>query len=278
MKRLAAKAFGLAVFPLLVSVGMSMDLRQSLPEDVVQYLPEEARTQYLEAVQAADQLAYRGAMRHLAAAAEAAPQIKELQFLLVEHARDRAEIYYGADSFYADVPDWLEYSSPTWHTAQPYIEMAEHGLQRLSNIGDLTGEERRRVEAEITAVEELREGLPERDRQRFEDGIELVEEINFDRRQWAGLSDSFDLMDIRNAFDRAPRRDLLEEEEDPDAPPNPFATQPGEYRPPFLPRYVRTEPEPGAQPGMGYDPYAGFDPTMMQGGGMGGYFGEEPLF
>ena len=292
MKRLATTLAGLAVIPFFVSAASALDLRRALPEDTLEYMPPEAREYFMEAVESADRLAQEDAIRQLARAAELAPREKDLQFLVAESALDRAEVFYGMHSFYEEVPEGIDYSSPPWQTAEPYLEIARQALARLSQLETLTGEERRQRDALIERAEDRETTINERDRTRFETGLGLMLEIHEDRRAWAGLDEPFDLLDIRNAFDRPPRPELLEEI-DPDAPPNPFAPLPGEYRAPFQPRYIAVPREarpdaPDQQWDMmmgpeGWDPAMG-DPSMMDPGQewRGGYYRQpgagEPLF
>ncbi len=255
MKRLATTLLGFAAVPFFMSAASAMDLRRALPEDVVEYMPPQAREYYNAAVGSADQLAYEDAIRQLARAAELAPREKELQFLLATHALDRAEVYYGANSFYHEVPEGIDYSSPPWQTAEPYMEIAQGALGRLSQLDTLTGQERRQLNELIERAEDRAGEINERDLSRFETGLPLMLAIHEEKRMRWGLDEPLDLLDIRNAFDRRPRPELLEEE-DPDAPPNPFGPLPGEYRPPFQPRYTVAPQQPGMQPGM-------MDPAMM---------------
>lgn len=157
---------------LLLAAGsavVAQDFSVMLTRDQVGELNESAREQYIKAAVAADHVDYVNALEHLAAAATAAPEHVELQFLLAKTARGRAEITYGEESL-------------------NFYDLAASALRRLLSNPALGPEERVRVARESERVTEGRETLRARDDARMKDGYDLVMQIHQQRRLDAGLA------------------------------------------------------------------------------------------
>ncbi len=176
-----------ATFCLGASVAPALDYSVMLPEKVVNELPAQARSVYQLAVEANERANYSGTAKLLGEAAELAPEVEEIQFLAIARARDRADVYYGT-GVYTLPPENMEYSSPPWHVAEPFFDIAEQSLQRLSHLPDLTEEERRRLQREILLVEQGKASLSQRDQARLDIAFDFVISVRDKRLAARGLT------------------------------------------------------------------------------------------
>jgi hypothetical protein len=234
LRRLALAALATLA---LSTPALAIDWSVLLPEGEVASLPEGARASYAEAARLNDLVALDSVVEELAKAASEAPEHIGVQFLLLNRARDRARTYYGTAN-YATPGANMRYSSPPNMVAEPYLDLADTAIQRLSGNANLNAEQRRRLEAHSTAVSELRSGLEARDKARAATGLPLIEDIRADRLAYLDSKtvtedplDPFPVYEngIKKAADAADGTALGEGFTDP------FALLPGEVIAKFLP-------------------------------------------
>lgn len=227
----------------------AQDWRVMLDENAQSQLSGEALDIYKKAEIENDRVNYDEAVKLLAEAAELAPENENLQFLVASRARDRAEVYYGAAAYRLPPQNNMDYTSPDWRTAEPFIQMADAALNRLESMTDLSAEERSRVENERAFLERERQNLEVRDAAREETSLPLVVKIkNLREEAMNPEGDELDPLDTRNAFKQV--KPTFGEFTEEDLKRNPFALLPGEHIEPFLP------PPPQPQQGQQFgDPY-----------------------
>jgi len=248
LRRIVAPAA--LTFLALTASAPAIDWRVMLaPEDAAS-IPEPAKEAYAEAMRLNDVVALDGVVEELAKAAAAAESHVGLQFLLLNRSYNRASVYYGTAN-YGVPPGDMRYSSPPNMVAEPYLDLAELAIRRLSSNPNLNTEQRRRLEAQSTAVAALRAELSNRDQARAKTAFALVEAIRTDRLAYFDSKTQVeDPMDPFPAYENG----INKTPETPDAPDaetastiDPFALLPGEVINSFLP----PPPAPVNNPGFG---------------------------
>lgn len=209
-------------------------------------LSERAKAAFDEAAFLEDRAAYDTAAKLLAQAAEAAPDIVDLQFLALRRLIARAEVSWDTESI-------------------EYYDMADAVAKRLLNTPTLTAEQRDRA---LRADEKIngrpavegrsatpgeRNAVLERDVKRSQTGLKLMVNIRDKRRELRGLTISANqasgFLPGENAEDKKKKAN-----ETPKL--DPFAPLPGEERPKL----------PQAQPGQPMQPGGAINPFQNGGG------------
>lgn len=243
----------------LAAPASAQDWRVMLSRAQEARLNPDAKVYFDQADEEIDRVNYDGALVLLAKAAEIDNKNVPLQFLVAARARNRAEIYYSEAS-YTPAPSNMEYSSPPWRTAEPYLAMADSALNRIATNPEITTEDRARLAKEQQMLEARRGTLAERDKARVSTAEPLVSEIREQRKTEASKSQTApedDVLNVANAL--KPSNKKPEDQKKSGEKFDPFSLLPGEYIQPFLP------PPPPPNAGYGYggpvatgvlDPYA----------------------
>lgn len=265
---------------LTASMAPGIDYRIMLSDESVAELPPEARAVYLEAYDNNERANYDAVARILGDAASLAPEHEELQYLALARSRDRAEVYYGTGVYTLPPPN-MDYSSPPWHVAEPFYEIAEQSLQRLNNISTLSQEERRRLQREALLVEQGRASIQQRDQARLETALGFVIQMRQARIEARGLQDTMRTpVGQEGPVGAGPgggTTTIPGEDTDTGGVVDPFELLPGEARDSWLP----APPPPQNQGGGGgrnpFGPPPGGPPNDLGGGPPGGPTGGNPF-
>ncbi|MBI1291141.1 hypothetical protein GC173_07835 [bacterium] len=231
-------AAAVVAIAMIGSPSLAIDWSVMLTDGQAAALPEAARAPYQEAVRLNDRVALDSVVTELAKAASLAEDHIDLQFLLLGRARDRAMNYYGTASYTVDnnaLP--MAFNSPPNMVAEPYLDIADTAIRRLSGNSSLNAEQRRRLEAQGKAIAELRSGLEARDQARAKVGFPLIEMIRADRLEYLdSKTEKDDPLDPFAAYAKG----VNKSPDSPDATTetgtiDPFALLPGEVVSNFLP-------------------------------------------
>lgn len=259
MRKIVRKYLPLLLAILAPVTAFALDYSLMLEQSEAASLPPEALAHYEEAAFFNERAAYEIVVVKLDEAAREAPNHIPIQFLTLQRARDRAEVYYSG-AIYAPAADNMDYTSPPWRTAEPMIDIAEQAASRLLANPELSIEEKRRVERDAETLRELKNTISERDRARLEAGDDVVQEKLKYRQSYLGFDT---VAEAARELPGAPA---------PTPPPggvtgppvtevDPFELLPGEVVQDFLP------PPPPPQPGTAAGPGApGVPPGAPQRG------------
>jgi hypothetical protein len=153
----------LLAFPALILWGSlalpSQPIDLTLSQSALGALPENARTNYSQALEDFDHAYPEGGLKHLARAAELAPESVELQFLLADKALDQVERLRGQEALNA-------------------IGMAEDAYRRVIDNPESSDEDAARAQTGLDGLSEEMTRLGDRERRRREAGDSFIREFS----------------------------------------------------------------------------------------------------